>query len=65
MSHQTKIYPIQTPHLFVMDNLYPIHALAMQLLLLTDGESKIIVTTRINTVDALNSPDLKDAMKNL
>lgn len=49
--------------LFVMDNSYTMHTLGKTLLKLTDCETKLLETGRLNIVDAVNRPAKKREWK--
>lgn len=65
MAHQTKIYPLQTGSLFATNKFYTRHVIDKQSKLLSGDESKILRTIRMNKVDAVNCPVLKDGIKKL
>lgn len=51
--------------LFVTDKLYTRHTLDEKFLVMIDGKGKMLVTVRMNIVDALNGPSLNKGIEML
>lgn len=63
MSHQTKIYPVQSVRLYVDDYFFMRHVLAKENQIMTCGEEKTLRTVRINSVDVINIPAIKHGLE--
>lgn len=64
--HQTLLY-LQSAErtLVVMENYYTHHLLAKQLKILTDDEINVLLTDRINNLDAIHRTNVKKALTEL
>lgn len=59
MAHQTKVYPMSCGRLYVTEKFCTIHNFAKELLVMSDGEAKILGTIRMNVVNSINRTSLK------
>lgn len=66
LSHQTLLYSEQMEgRLVIMDNNLTRHLLARQLNVLTDRVMKVLGTVFLNTLDAVNCPNIWKALNEL